>query len=78
MIADRLRIHAERHPAVVRRALGLLARDFDAPDGLGPRRAAAFSVADDAELDGAAADAHGYVADLLRAGANVGPDISGV
>ncbi len=66
-IAESLRVHAEHHPDVVADALHLLERDFDAPDGIGPRRAAAFSVADDDELDDAAADAHGFVDDLLRA-----------
>lgn len=66
-IAQRLGRHAERHPNLVRKALGLLSRDFDGPDGLGPQRAAEFAVADYLELDEAAADAHGFVDDLLRA-----------
>lgn len=65
-IADRLRVHAERHRSVVHRAITLLARDFDAPDALGPRRAAQFSAADPSELDHSAADAHGFVDDFLR------------
>lgn len=65
-IADRLGIHAEHHPDLVDRALNLLARDFDAPEALGPRRAAEFSVAEASELDDSAADAHGFVDDLLR------------
>ncbi|MGD0452232.1 MAG: nucleotidyl transferase AbiEii/AbiGii toxin family protein [Solirubrobacteraceae bacterium] len=71
-IAERLRLHADRHAEIVARALGLLTRDFDAPEGLGPLRAAAFAVADDAELEDAAADAHGFVDDLLRASASLG------
>jgi hypothetical protein len=67
-IAERLVRHAERHGRVVNQALALLARDFDEPDSLGPRRAADFIVArpgDHGELDDASADAHGYVDDLL-------------
>jgi hypothetical protein len=66
-IASRLAQHAEGNQAIVARALELLARDFDAPDGLGPARAAEFAVANPDELVNAAADAHGYVDDLLRA-----------
>lgn len=65
-IADRLGVHAQNHPDLVDRALDLLARDFDTPEALGPRRAAQFSVAEASELDDSAADAHGFVADLLR------------
>lgn len=65
-IAGRLVAHAERHPEVVGRALDLLARDFSEVAALGPRRAAQFSVADASELDDSAADAHGFVDDLLR------------
>lgn len=69
-IAERLARHAEGHAAIVARALGLLARDFDGPDGIGPRRTARFTIPeppDQNELDSAAADAHGYVDDLLTA-----------
>ncbi len=65
-IVDVLAGHATRDRTIVQQALGLLARDFDSPDGLGPRRAAEFTVADSADLDAAAADAHGFVDDLLR------------
>jgi hypothetical protein len=44
-----------------------LTRDFATPDSLGPRRAAAFEGLIGEDLDAAAADAHGYVDDLLRA-----------
>jgi hypothetical protein len=71
-VAQRLQLHAESHAQIVARALGLLTRDFDGPDGLGPRRAAAFTVTEDAELDDAAADAHGFVDDLLRAARRLG------
>jgi hypothetical protein len=71
-IAERLRTHAERHGEIVARALDLLARDFDVPDGLGPGRAADFILADEEERDADAADAHGFVDDLLRAAARQG------
>jgi hypothetical protein len=69
-VAERLARHADAHGQIVARALGLLARDFDAPDGLGPARAARFTLAESAdpnELNDASADAHGYVDDLLAA-----------
>ena len=74
-IAERLARHAETHGRIVARALSLLARDFDRPDGLGPTRAARFTLPDPPqpdELDAARADAHGYVDDLLRAGRELG------
>lgn len=67
-IADRLAEHHVRHDAVVVRALQLLARDFGTVEDLGPLRAASFDApegADREERDNAAADAHGFVADLL-------------
>jgi hypothetical protein len=66
-ITDRFVGHSVHHRGVVMRALSLLRRDFDGPGSLGPRRAAAFEIIDPAEHDDAAADAHGYVDDLLRA-----------
>lgn len=66
-IAERLRAHAQGHAEIVERAMTLLARDFDAPDGLGPSRAADFILAAPENRDADAADAHGYVDDLLRA-----------
>jgi aryl carrier-like protein len=66
-IAQGLARHAERHADIVQSALALLARDFDAPDGLGPGRAADFMLADEQDRDADAADAHGFVDDLLRA-----------
>ncbi len=74
-IAERLATHAEHHASIVQRALRLLARDFDGPDGLGPTRAAGFAIAEPAapgELDDAAADAQGYVDDVLRAARGLG------
>jgi hypothetical protein len=72
VIAERLRLHAQLHAEIVARALGLLNRDFNTPDNIGPRRAAAFAITADAELDDAAADAHGFVDDLLRGTARLG------
>lgn len=76
-IADRLASHAQKNPGIVQDALGKLANDFASADNLGPRRAAAFQGGQSEELDAAAADAHGYVDDLLRAcrerGLAVGP-----
>jgi hypothetical protein len=71
-IAERLRLHSQHHSEIVARALGLLNRDFNTPDNIGPRRAAAFAITTDAELDDDAADAHGFVDDLLRATARLG------
>ena len=66
-IADRLARHATRHRDVVSRALDALANDFATTGSLGPRRAALFEGDSADDLDAAAADAHGYVDDLLRA-----------
>lgn len=74
-IGARLAAHADRYRGIVARALGLLARDFARPDGLGPTRVARFTLPDPPEpneLDAARADAHGYVDDLLRAGRELG------
>lgn len=74
-IAQRLADHADAHRPIVVRSLDLLARDFDATDELGPTRAARFTIAEPAppdELDNAAADAHGYVEDLLNARRDLG------
>ncbi len=51
----------------MRKALGHLANDFRDPDHVGPQRAAAFDTLRSEDVDAAAADAHGYVDDLLRA-----------
>lgn len=66
-IADRLAGHAQEHGEIVADALGLLVRDFSDPDALGAQRAASFDVIDPEGHDAAAADAHGYVDDLLGA-----------
>jgi predicted nucleotidyltransferase len=65
-IAQRLAVHAGAQPDIVTSALTLLARDFAAPDLIGPLRVAEFEGAVDAERDEVAADAHGYVDDLLK------------
>jgi len=64
-IADRLAQHVERHPDVVVEALSILVRDFGSPDLIGPLRVAEFEGATD-DRDEVAADAHGYVDDLIR------------
>ena len=66
-IADRLAGHSERHGETVARALALLARDFSSPERVGPLRVAEFEGAVGPAGDEAAADAHGYVDDLLAA-----------
>jgi hypothetical protein len=66
-IANRLAAHATKHRDVVEDALRKLANDFRTPQSIGPRRAAAFEGNQGDDLTAAAADAHGYVDDLLRA-----------
>jgi len=72
MIAERLRRHAQSHPKIVARALGFLIRDFDAPDDIGPLRAAEFAAVDASTLEDDKADAHGFVQDLLREAVSIG------
>ncbi len=66
-VAAKLQSHAAKHPEIVDEAVALLARDFETPGHLGPRRAADFDRIDGDDLDAAAADAHGYVDDLIKA-----------
>lgn len=66
-VAGGLAAHAESHPGLVLHALGKLANDFATPAHHGPRRAAAFEGTGELAAEGSAADAHGYVDDLLRA-----------
>jgi hypothetical protein len=66
-IADRLTTHAESDRESVRSALAFLARDFEKIESIGPQRAAQFALTDSAEADELAADARGYVDDLLAA-----------
>jgi len=65
-VAERLVGHATRHADVVHKALRSLATDFADPSRLGSRRAASFHAEEGDDLDAAAADAQGYVDDLLR------------
>jgi Nucleotidyl transferase AbiEii toxin, Type IV TA system len=66
-IAARLATQAANHRGVIKRAVQALASDFAGPDSIGPLRAARFDGQTGDDLDAAAADAHGYVDDLLRA-----------
>ncbi len=66
-VVERLERHAKRNKAVVEDALGNLARDFAEPETLGPRRVAEFEGEAGEDLAAVAADAHGYVDDLLKA-----------
>jgi hypothetical protein len=66
-IAERLVTHAGNDRGSVHLALELLARDFDDVESIGPQRAARFVGTDVAELDDLAADARGYIDDLLKA-----------
>lgn len=66
-IAVRLVRHCRRHALVVRHALRMLARDFEAPDMLGPARVVEFEQAHGRPPHELAADAHGDVDDLLAA-----------
>jgi hypothetical protein len=65
-IVDRLGTHIETDPEIVGAALSRLSSDFDTPDSHGPLRAAEFDGEQGEDLDAGAADAHGYVDDLLR------------
>jgi hypothetical protein len=75
-IADRLVAHAEKHPSIVHDAMESLANDFATAGNHGPRRAAAFQGGEREDVDAAAADAYGYVDDLLRACRERGLSIS--
>jgi hypothetical protein len=66
-IAERLTIHHGRYPEIVQAALAALAADFADVESIGPLRAASFDGESGEDLDALAADAHGYVDDLLRA-----------
>jgi len=65
-VVERLAEHAGRNRTVVDSALSALVRDFNEIESIGPQRAAAFSAENEQEVDGLAADAHGFVDDLLR------------
>ncbi len=66
-IAAKLKEHTSTHQEIVEEAIGFLARDFETPEHLGPKRAADFGYVEGDDLDAAAADAHGYVDDLIKA-----------
>ena len=66
-VAQKLKEHAATHREIVDDAVAFLARDFESPGHVGPRRAADFDYVDGGDLDAAAADAHGYVDDMLKA-----------
>jgi hypothetical protein len=65
-IVERLAPHVGTDAGIVGEALGKLASDFDSTDSHGPLRAAEFDGEQGGDLDAGAADAHGYVDDLLR------------
>ena len=65
-IVERLEPHIEADPGIVGEALVKLASDFDSPESHGPLRASEFDGELGGDLDAGAADAHGYVDDLLR------------
>lgn len=66
-LAERLASRAANHPGIVAEALNCLASDFATLDSIGPRRAGEFEEATGADLDEVAADAQGFIDDLLRA-----------
>ncbi len=66
-IVERLARHADRDKELTESAVSALADDFEGIDSIGPQRAAEFSAESSEEMDVLAADAHGYVDDLLRA-----------
>jgi hypothetical protein len=74
-IAELIASHAQTDRTIVTRALELLTRDFRGPDEIGPRRAAAFNLLEEDELADEAADAHGYIDDLLRKTRALGLDL---
>jgi hypothetical protein len=64
-IARRLAQHAVADRALIESALQKLAVDFGEIESIGPQRAAEFVADEGEDLDPLAADAHGYVDDLL-------------
>ena len=65
-IVEALAHHAEIHPALVREALEKLATDFASPEHQGPQYVVEFDGLTGDEADQAAADAQGYVDDMLN------------
>jgi len=66
-IVERMARHADRDGELIESALNALANDFEEIESIGPQRAAEFTSESEDDLDALAADAHGYVDDLLRA-----------
>ncbi|HEX6154062.1 MAG TPA: nucleotidyl transferase AbiEii/AbiGii toxin family protein [Solirubrobacterales bacterium] len=66
-IVARLAQHADRDKEMIESALTAMASDFEEIESIGPQRAAAFASESEDDFDALAADAHGYVADLLQA-----------
>jgi len=71
-IAKRLARHAKHNEHVVKEALDHLAKDFADPDTIGPQRVAEFEGETADDPDAIAADAQGYIDDLLTACAQTG------
>lgn len=71
-VVERLTRHAANDGRVVKEALDHLAKDFADPETLGPRRVAEFEGEAGDVPDAIAADAHGYVDDLLKACSQTG------
>lgn len=71
-IVERLAQHVGRNEKVIDSALSALARDFKEVASIGPQRAARFSAESEDEIDELAADAHGYVDDLLQGCRKIG------
>lgn len=65
-IVERLAQLADRDRELIESALTCLARDFEQIESIGPQRTAEFTAESEDDLEASAADAHGYVDDLLR------------
>jgi nucleotidyltransferase AbiEii toxin of type IV toxin-antitoxin system len=65
-VAERIAAHSGTDHGIVSEALDKLASDFSSPESHGPLRAAEFDGEVGGDRDAAAADAHGYVDDLLQ------------
>lgn len=71
-IASRLAQRVATHRDLISLALSALSNDFASPHSIGPRRAAEFDGLPGDDLEAAAADAYGFVDDLLRSCAQRG------
>lgn len=65
-IAEMLGQHSVAHETTVALVVEVLEADFATVDHIGPRKAAEFISIDPDSIEDAAADAHGFVDDLLR------------